>query len=100
MRLTKYQTDTIKELAHKYFGTQATVSLFGSRTDDQKRGGDIDLIIKSDDETMLTLEKKIHFLAELKTKIGDRHIDTVFDNNNTRMKKSFYHSIMKDRIEL
>lgn len=100
MRLTQYQADTIKELTHKYFGSHATVCLFGSRTDDRKKGGDIDLLIKSDDETIFTIEKKIHFLAELKTKIGDQHIDTVFDNMNTRLKKNFYQSVMRHHIVL
>lgn len=100
MRLTKYQTDTIKELTRKYFGPHAVACLFGSRTDDLKKGGDIDLLIKNDDETLLTIENKLHFLAELKTKIGDQHIDTVFDNNITRQKKKFYRSMMKHYIEL
>ena len=44
--------------------------------------------------------KKIHFLAELKTKFGDQHIDTVFDNKSTRLKKNFYQSVMKNHTVL
>ncbi len=61
MRLSKLQIDIINKLARKYFGQETTVSLFGSRTDDRKKGGDIDLLIKNNDETTLTLETKIHF---------------------------------------
>lgn len=100
MRLSKLQIDIIIKLARKYFGQETTVSLFGSRTDDRKKGGDIDLLIKNNDETTLTLETKIHFLAELKTKIGDRKIDVVFDNTNTRQKKNFYRSVIRQKIEL
>ena len=100
MRLSKLQIDIINKLARKYFGQETTVSLFGSRTDDRKKGGDIDLLIKNNDETTLILETKIHFLAELKTKIGDRKIDVVFDNTNTRQKKNFYRSVIRQKIEL
>lgn len=100
MRLSKLQIDIINKLARKYFGKETTVSLFGSRTDDRKKGGDIDLLIKNNDETTLTLETKIHFLTELKTKIGDRKIDVVFDNSNTRQKKNFYRSVIRQKIEL
>ena len=90
MRLSQFQIDTINHLAQKYFGQETTVYLFGSRTDDYQKGGDIDLMIHNDNETALTIESKIHFLAALKTKIGDRKIDVVFDKASTRQKKFFY----------
>ena len=100
MRLTKFQIDIIKKLAIKHFGRETTVYLFGSRTDDNKKGGDIDLFVNCDNEATLTLEAKIHFLAELKTKIGDRKIDVVFDNANTRKKRNFYRSVMRNKVAL
>ncbi len=100
MRLTQFQIAVINKLAGKYFGQGTTVYLFGSRTDDHKKGGDIDLFINHTNEATLTLEAKIRFLAELKTGIGDRKIDVVFDNDNTRQKKNFYRSIIRQKVEL
>jgi predicted nucleotidyltransferase len=100
MRLNQFQIQTIKTLARKYFGQDTTVFLFGSRTDDQQKGGDIDLFIKNKNESLLTVEAKIHFLGELKTKIGDRKIDVVFDNASTRQKKNFYRSVIRQKAEL
>jgi uncharacterized protein len=100
MRLNQFQIDNIKELAEFSFGKGTTVFLFGSKTDDLKKGGDIDLFIKSDNENTLTTEAKAHFLAKLKSKIGDRKIDVVFDNINTRGKQNFYYSIATNMIEL
>jgi len=74
MRLTELQIQTINTLSKKHFGSRTKVYLFGSRIDDLKRGGDIDLLIKNKNEQILTLEAKIHFLAELKTKIGNQKI--------------------------
>ncbi len=100
MRLTKFQIDVINKLARKHFGQETTVYLFGSRTDDLKKGGDIDLFIHNKNEAALTIEAKILFLAELKTKIGDRKIDVVFDNATTRQKKVFYSSVIRQKAEL
>jgi uncharacterized protein len=50
MRLNRFQIDTINKLATKHFGQAATAYLFGSRTDNQKKGGDIDLLIKNNNE--------------------------------------------------
>lgn len=100
MRLTQIQTDIINQLARKHFGQGVTVYLFGSRVHDDKKGGDIDLFINHADEAVLTLEAKIRFLAELKALIGDRKIDIVFDNENTRQKKNFYRSIIRQKVAL
>jgi predicted nucleotidyltransferase len=100
MRLTDFEIETITSLARRHFGDDARVYLFGSRTDDSKRGGDIDLFISNKNENLLTLNAKIHFLVELKKRIGDQKIDVVFDNVCTRQKKSFYHSICAKRIDL
>lgn len=100
MRLNQFQIDTIVELSKKHFGQQTTVYLFGSRTDDKQKGGDIDLLIKNMNGATLTIETKIRFLAELKTQIGDRKIDVVFDNDIIRQKKNFYRSIMHHKVAL
>lgn len=100
MRLSQFQIDSINKLAIKYFGKDTIVYLFGSRTDDTKKGGDIDLFIHNNNENSLTVEAKIHFLAELKTEIGNRKIDVVFDNAITRQKKTFYRSVIRQKAEL
>ena len=100
MRLSESQIEIINKLAKKYFGPMATVYLFGSRTDENKKGGDIDLFISNDDENILTIEAKVRFLAELKRNIGDRKIDVVFDNANCREKKTFYRAITQNKVKL
>ena len=48
MRLTDEQVLTIKNIALTNFGAHAKLKLFGSRLDDSKRGGDIDLLVEAD----------------------------------------------------
>lgn len=100
MRLTTKEISTIKELVSKVYGTEAKVFLFGSRTNNALRGGDIDLLIHSELKEKLNLENKIQFLAQLKQHIGDQKIDVVYDNNRTRQQPSFYKSLKQQSIQL
>ena len=47
MRLTPAQISTIKSTTQAVLGEDARVWLYGSRLDDQRKGGDIDLLIES-----------------------------------------------------
>lgn len=76
MRLTPEQIATLKAATAEYFGTDASVSLFGSRVDDSKRGGDIDLLIQTCKDNMTEIVRsEIAFLADVKMKLGDQKID-------------------------
>ena len=46
MRISDYQRKIILESAKKLFGDDVQVRLFGSRVDDAKKGGDIDLYVE------------------------------------------------------
>jgi len=83
MRLNKNEVQAIAVSFHEVF-LQGRVSLFGSRNDDAKKGGDIDLFLEVPDKTDL-FNKKIRFLAQLKRTIGDRKIDVVFDSDPARL---------------
>ena len=81
MRLSDFQIDSDISTVKEVFG-DATTILFGSRTDDLLKGGDIDLY--------LILKKEPHFLdkpkflAILKRKIGEQKIDVVLDYPNRK----------------
>lgn len=79
MRLTNNQIVTIKHLTKKFFGKNAIVYLFGSRTDDNRKGGDIDIYIETREKGSV-FEKKIEMLAELEKEFGQRKIDIVINN--------------------
>ena len=46
MRLTPSQIEMIRNTAQLVFGDIARVTLFGSRIDDQAKGGDVDLMVE------------------------------------------------------
>ncbi len=47
MRLTEEQQRQIQRIVQAQLGHTVVVSVFGSRVDDAKRGGDLDLLIES-----------------------------------------------------
>ena len=46
MRLTPDQADTIRQRIRGCMGPQARIWLFGSRVDDSRRGGDVDIYVE------------------------------------------------------
>ncbi len=48
MRLTEEQQRQIQRIVQAQLGNTVVVSVFGSRIDDTKRGGDLDLLIESE----------------------------------------------------
>lgn len=80
MRVTSEQLNVIKMLVYRYFGEDAQLWLFGSRTDDRKKGGDYDFLIETsinDADTIMTL--KIDLIAALQSTdpFEDEKIDIV-----------------------
>jgi predicted nucleotidyltransferase len=82
VRLTTKEVKDILLTFKKVF-KDGNIYLFGSRTDDSKKGGDIDLYIQSKNKDNL-IDKKIDFLIELKQKLGDQKIDVVISKNINR----------------
>jgi predicted nucleotidyltransferase len=80
MRLTPEQVNIIKRAVFDTFGDTARIWLFGSRVDDHKRGGDIDLLIETE-ETDVTriLKTELAFLVKLQRQLGDQKIDVLVD---------------------
>lgn len=83
MRLSENYVSTIK----KYFKTvfnEGEIYLFGSRVDDNKKGGDIDLYLKVSNKENL-FEKKIKFLSKIKRDLGEQKIDIIFNQDKNRL---------------
>lgn len=77
MRVEQFEVDAIKATAHRYFGRRCIVRLFGSRVDDSRKGGDIDLHIVAETPAHATLETELAFEVALQDAIGEQKIDVV-----------------------
>lgn len=71
----------IKFFIKEYWTTKfpkATVYLFGSRVDDSKKGGDIDLLILNNEK--ISLADKTNFLSQFILNFGEQKVDLVTYN--------------------
>jgi len=73
MRITEHEKETIIQ-AVKNIDPDAKVWLFGSRTDDLKKGGDIDIGILS---SKVDVMEEIAIRQNICDRIGDQKIDLV-----------------------
>jgi len=83
MRLSREYRKIIKENSTSVFGKNTRVYLFGSRVDDRKKGGDIDLFVETDDHKDM-LGKKIQYIARLNMLLGEQRIDVLISKDRNR----------------
>ncbi|HAA44972.1 MAG: DNA polymerase, beta domain protein region [Halomonas sp. 54_146] len=80
MRLSDYQRQKIVQSVKNCFGAQARVKLFGSRADDGRRGGDIDLLITTDMQDINDIVRaEISCQVQLQQALGEQKIDILID---------------------
>jgi predicted nucleotidyltransferase len=80
MRLTEQQRVVIKQTLLKHFGAASELRLFGSRVDDNARGGDIDLYIEPEiQQPDDIVEAMLNALVELHRQLGEQKIDLVIN---------------------
>lgn len=77
MRLTNEQRRIIREEVANAFGPEAHVRLFGSRLDDTKRGGDLDLYIEAEGGPDELLDRELDLYANLQKRLGEQRLDIV-----------------------
>jgi predicted nucleotidyltransferase len=96
MRLSKLEIEKIK-LASKLFKIKGDIFLFGSRVDDNKKGGDVDLFIEAKEE--LNFADQIKFLTKLEIMGIQRKVDLIVKNPNSSHKE-IYNIAKKEGIKL
>jgi len=93
MRLSDAERQAIMEAVAESFGTEARAWLFGSRTDDTRRGGDIDLYVETALADDLPRRKGL-FLSQVWRRIGARRIDLLVRHPNSPLR-----AIHRDALE-
>jgi len=83
MRLNKNYVKVIKQSFLEVFN-QGEIYLFGSRVDDSKKGGDIDLYLVLETKVNM-FRNKIKFLAKIKRELGEQKIDVIFNMDKNRL---------------
>ena len=84
MRLSKREIEAILQVAEDIYGTDVKVYLFGSRVDDSRRGGDIDLLVRTTSEKKGILDR-VRMASRIKSLIGDQKIDIIGDYEDNQV---------------
>ena len=79
MRISAAQRQSIVQETQKSFGEDARVWLFGSRADDSRRGGDVDLYVETNQSHPLMTELLCKLSIEDRL---DLHVDLVVNDHN------------------
>ena len=96
MRLLQSDVDIIKTILLSKI-SDAKIFLFGSRVDDSKRGGDIDIFVNTLQN--ITLRDELSLLSSLEIKGISRKVDLIIQTP-TKQKIDFFKSIEKEAIVL
>jgi predicted nucleotidyltransferase len=83
MRLSNRYKEVIKKYFFNIF-EKGEIYLFGSRVDDNKKGGDIDLYLILKEHNNL-FQKKKKFLSKIKRELGELKIDVVLNIDENRL---------------
>ena len=101
MRLTAQQQATVRATVAETFGSDAQVRLFGSRVDDSRRGGDIDLLVTTTQSDVATLmSAEIALLTKLQMKLGEQKIDVLLDYPSRKVRPPILAIALKTGILL
>lgn len=97
LRLSAEETEAIRECGAICFGDVFhEIYLFGSRTHLDLKGGDIDLLVVSEDRDVDQLhQRRVDFLLALKDRIGDQKIDLVVAGKSALEGDPFLKSIWR-----
>lgn len=77
MRLTVEQANAIRRIAREEAGADSIVRLFGSRLDDNARGGDIDLLVQAAHPIDRPALFGARLAARLTRVMGGRRVDVL-----------------------
>ena len=97
MRLKEKDILEIKRFAKIFFGNDVKVYLFGSRINDKKRGGDIDLYVETGLKENI-IQRKIKMVGKLQEILGEQKIDIII--NNFRSDQLIYQIAKNEGIAL
>jgi predicted nucleotidyltransferase len=77
MRLSEKEAAIIRAAAERRFGPSTRVLLFGSRIDDRRRGGDIDLMVELQQAIDNPLAEAVALEIDLMRELGERKVDVL-----------------------
>lgn len=83
-RLSHQEIQALIDATHECFGKSARIWLYGSRADDQKKGGDIDLYIETEKKEHI-VESTLKMRGLIWDVFGEQKIDIIVRETSKEM---------------
>ena len=102
MRLQPKEVNAITQAARDAFTPGTAVFLFGSRVDDSKRGGDIDLLVEIP-EAMAPAElvrRRTQFISRIYRLLDEQRIDVVIATQGQQDSRAVIAAAKRQRIQM
>ncbi len=84
IRLSPREIDVIRTTACRVIGDDARVRLFGSRAREDEKGGDIDLLVETNQALPNRVASACRLASELQIQLGDQRIDVIIVDASTQ----------------
>jgi predicted nucleotidyltransferase len=82
MRLDEKTATAIRDFTRELFGSEAQIFLFGSRLDDERRGGDVDLLVVVSQPVDTPAYTAAKLAAKTSRLLAGRKVDVIIDAPN------------------
>ena len=103
MRISEDEARAIVAAVKKRFGSEARVYLFGSRVEDEKRGGDIDLLVETSlagGAAQRAQRAKLEAMSDTQLALGDQKIDMVLTDPGAGDEREIVRGAKREGIRL
>lgn len=77
IRLSAKEIEIIRATVHRLLGDEARIRIFGSRAKMDERGGDIDILIETEQILTDRVSAACRLTSQLQMQLGDRKIDVI-----------------------
>jgi len=98
MRLSQEDVSAIREVVCRECGAGARARLFGSRLDDTRRGGDVDVLVELDHPVQRPAVFAAQLSARLSRRLQGRAVDVILSASN--LPRSPVHDIAEKEGQL
>ncbi|MDV6340896.1 nucleotidyltransferase domain-containing protein [Nitrosomonas sp. Is35] len=84
VRLSAREIESIHFVVHRLLGDGARIRIFGSRARLDEKGGDIDLLIETEQKLADRVLTTCRLTSQLQLQLGDQKIDVIIIDPETR----------------
>lgn len=84
VRLSAGEIDVIRATVHRLLGDGSRIRIFGSSARLDEKGGDIDILIETDQKLNDRIASACRLTSQLQMQLGDQKIDVIIIDSETR----------------